>query len=1150
MKITFILLTAVALQVSAKGYTQTITLSVKNAPLEKVFESITKQSGYRFFYNEEQLQKSRPVTLTIREASVQDALNSCLKDQPLTYTIVQNVIVIKEKTGEQSINQQPEETPIFIDIKGRVLDEKGEPVAGATVTIKGTKIATSTNSNGEFSLSAVDDGAVLVFTSVNMEPFELKVDGKTEVTVAMKTKITTLSDVSVQVNTGYQIIPKERSTGSFVIIDNKTLNQQVSTDVLSRLEAVANGLYVDRISTTPGIRIRGLSTINGPKDPLVIVDNFPYEGDITNINPNDVENITILKDAAAASIWGTRAGNGVIVITTKKGKFNQPLSVEFNTNLKIANEPDLFNLKRMSSGEIIDVEQFLFQNKYDFSDTSNSNRPPFSPVYEILFSEMKGVITPAEAAAKINALRNTDVRNDFAKYFYQKAINQQYSIMLRGGAEKFAWIFSGGYDKNVDVLDANYKRLNVRWRSTMRPVKNLEIHAGMTYTNVESKKGKPGYSEISFYQGHLFQYAQLANTAGDRLPMIKDYRQTYIDTAGNGKLLDWRYYPLEDHKYVHSSSKLNDVLLNVCIEYKIVKGLSIDFKYQYENQQINGRTMQDENSYFVRNLINRYSQINQTTGLVTRIVPLGRILDLANTSLNSHSGRGQINYELKLLKHEINAIAGGEIRNRITTDNGNRLYGYNHDKLTFANMDYVTQYPNYISGTVSPIFNNDFIEGRENRYVYVFANAAYTYDQKYTVTVSARRDASNLFGVNTNDKWKPLWSTGLAWDISKEPFYKTSIFPYLRIRATYGYCGNVEPNRPAVTTIRYAGTSPFTNSPWAQFDNYYNPELTWETSAQFNIGLDFEIKNRILSGSIEYYRKKNTDLFGPKPLDYTTGITNITANVASMKGYGLDVGLNSRNIDRKIKWVTNLNFSYYKDRVTSYYLSSDQGSNFVEASNISGIEGKPVYSILSYRWAGLDPATGDPQGFFGGQVSKNYNELTGSLTTIDDLVYHGPGSPTFYGTLGNTVSWRNLSISVAITYRLGYYFHRESISYAGVFNSLAGHSDFAERWQKPGDEQLTNVPSMVYPLAASRDDFYRNSEALVTRADHVRLQYINVGYELNKSQWEQNPFKNIQVYFVANDLGIIWRANKQKIDPDFRILPPSTNFSIGVRTQF
>src|SRR5258705_1410692 len=446
MKIAAILLTVFCIHAGANGYTQGITLSVKNAKLEKVFEEIQKQAGDQFVYKWEILSEAKPVDVQVKNALLKDVLDLCFKDQPLSYTIIDNIIVISRKEKKESgdgvniINS--------IDVRGRVTNEKGEAIAGATVTIKGTNKLTTTNENGEFFLEKIDENATLRFTSVNIEPYEISVNGRTYLTINAKTKITTGEAVVVEANTGYQKVEPNKINGSVVVIDNKTLNQQTGPNILQRLDGITSGLYfnvgknINISQGTTNISIRGLSTINGPLDPLVVMDNFPYEGDINNINPNDVENITVLKDASATSIWGARAGNGVIVITTKRGKFNQKLSIGFNSNLIVTKKTDLFSLPQMSIPDYIDVEELIFKKGY-FDAQINSLSSYYlalPPAVEVFLKRRNRLISASDSTRQIDALKRIDSREQYDKYFNHHAVLQQYSLNIKGGSDNHNWV--------------------------------------------------------------------------------------------------------------------------------------------------------------------------------------------------------------------------------------------------------------------------------------------------------------------------------------------------------------------------------------------------------------------------------------------------------------------------------------------------------------------------------------------------------------------------------------------------------------------------------------------------------------------------------------------------------------------------------------
>lgn len=1029
------------------------------------------------------------------------------------------------------------------------------PIAGLSLMLLAEGTLLTSDESGYIGFSANKKSYKIRLSHVGYveQKFTLTLP-QNEFTIYMQPRLNILEEVTV--STGYQTISKERATGSFVLLDQKTLNQQVSTDILSRLENITNGLIVDRKSSaTPKITIRGIGTILGNREPLIILDNFPYQGNIDNLNPNEVESITVLKDAAAASIWGARAGNGVIVITTKKALNNMPLMIELNTNVTIADKPNLFSLPKMSAASTIEVEQMLYDKGYFTSTINAANKPAISPVLELLLAKTNGGISASELQAKLAELSNHDVRNDYLRYQYQHPVNRQIALNLRAGNDKVAWGFSTGYDANTTNLSGSYRRLNLNLKNTLNLGKRFSLNSSVRYTGNNMLAGKLGYGELTPDSREQSPYTFLADANGNPLPVVNNYRLSYLATAGNGKLLDWSYYPLLDDQYNHRAINTMDLLANLAAKYKILSGLDFSMQYQFERQEANNRNLYDADSYFARNLTNVYTQIS-SSGAVAYKVPKGGILDLNQATLKTNNLRGQLYYDKTFGKHSITALAGTELQEASNESNGNRNYGYDDRTLAYSPVDYTTTYPSFVSAGSSYISQGELsgYNSTLNRYVSLYSNASYTFDKRYQLTLSARKDAANLFGLLSNEKWKPLWSAGVAWEVTNEHFYNGTLFNTLRLRATFGFSGNVDPARTAVTTITHQGTSPYTQTSFARFNQYTNPELRWEKIATTNLAIDFGLLNNRISGSLELYRKHATDLYGRTPVDYTgINVSRLIKNVAEISGKGLDFSLKTINTQGTLNWASDFNFNLYQDQVLDYYQSTDQASSFTTGGQtLTGLVGKPVYSILSYAWAGLDPDTGDPMGYFQGAPSKDYLALTGTATTIKDLIYSGPAMPTVYGTLGNSFTYKALSLQVRLSYKLGYFFRRPSINYSSLFSNGIGHSDYESRWTQRGDERHTNIPSVVYPAVQRREIFYSSTEVLVEKGDHVRLAFINLSYELQPSILKRLPVKKLSLYANAANLGILWRANRKGIDPDYRIgnLSNPSTYSIGLKTSF
>ncbi|MDE3253362.1 MAG: TonB-dependent receptor, partial [Bacteroidota bacterium] len=738
---------------------------------------------------------------------------------------------------------------------------------------------------------------------------------------------------------------------------------------------------------------------------------------------------------------------------------------------------------------------------------------------------------------------------------YSPAVLQQYALNLRGGSQNISWLLSGGYDHNISDLSATLRRISLRSENTIRFSAALQLTAGLSYSSNNSVSGQNDYGSLTSGNGtSLYPYAQLADDNGNPLPLNKGYRQAYLDTVGQGKLLDWKYYPLEDYKHSLSTENRNDWMAFANLNYQFSKDWKAELQYRYENQGNITEILSDKESFFTRNLINNFTQLNYTTGDKTYKIPVGGILDQTNTSMQAMNYRAQFQYNRSWKKHRLSGLIGAEIREVNTNSNTYRTYGYNPDNLTHGNVDYTSTYPQLVTGFSSFIPNNNFFSSLSNRYVSTYANLVYTYLDKYTFSASGRRDASNIFGVNTNQKWNPLWSAGFSWNLSNEKFYNLSWLPYCKLNLSYGYSGNIDPNQSAVTTIMYQSTSPYTRSPMATISKYGNPDLRWEKSGQLNIRLEFKTTRNRLGGTIEYYSKTGKDLYGLTPIDYTGVISStLVKNTASMKGSGWDIEVNSLNMDGKFKWQTTLLWNTAQNTVTDYYTNTARASAYILGSGVyslSPLQGYPVYSVFSYPFAGLDPQTGNPQGILNHQLSTNYTALISD--SLQNAVYNGSAVPVSQVAVRNTFSIGRFSLAVNIIGKFGYYFRRSTIDYLNLFNNGSGHADFANRWQNPGDELITTVPSMVYPLVSNRDVFYKGSEPLVEKGDHIRLQYITLSYEYTPRRRTLSPFKHVRVFVNASNLGILWRANSEKLDPDYldNTIPPSASFSAGCNLSF
>ncbi len=1158
---------------SPKISAQNVNISISQQPIGKALDILQQQTGYLFFYEKDLLKDAPTVSLTIKNRPLKETLDLLFKSQPFKYEIVGKTVVVRKKESAPPSSKNVEKEKITVN--GTVLNDDGLPLAGASVLVKGKATVTITDSDGTFALRDINEEAILVFSYIGYQTTEA-IAGRS-MTVKLRIGSTSLTEVAV-VSTGYQTIPKERTTGSFVQIDNELLNRRVGTNILDRLDGVTSGLIFNKNAQTTnenmGISIRGRSTIdnNVNANPLVVIDNFPYEGNINNINPNDVESITVLKDAAAASIWGARAGNGVIVITTKKGRYNKPLSIDFNTNVTIGAKPDLFYSQNfLNSSDFIEVENYLFDRGFYDADINSISKNTVSPVVEILAQKRSGAISTETASNRLAALRQLDVRNDYDKYIYRKSVKQQYSLNLNGGSSKQSYNLSIGLDNNQENLVRNdNSRFTLRSNTTLQISKNLELTLGIDYVRSTTDNNTDALAYGNFITtnptkyGTIYPYATFKDSNENNERIIIQHPASYIDAASANGFLDWSFRPLDELRLSDNISKLSNLLLKGSLRYRIIPSLSAVFQYQYEDQAISTDNYRSIETYYTRNLINRFSQRNSTTGQFTYPFPLGGILDYSTSNLSSSNYRTQLNFnkEITTIKGDLSAIAGAELREVITEGFSRLSYGYNKELGTSVlNLNYNTSYPVNPSGTATIPSPNGNLNGRTNRYISYYANMAYTHDKKYTITLSGRQDGANIFGANVNNKITPLWSAGLGWQLSNEAFYGLKWLPSLKLRATYGYNGNVY-NASAYLTFLTTLTNNLTGLRYALLGNPPNPELKWERVKNINLGIDFATAGNRIEGTLELYKKQGLDLIQNTPLAPSTGFSTFKGNAASTMTNGIDLTLNTRNTVGTVQWQTNFLFSYLKDKIT-FLDNKYTAANLVTAvgqlnarippTTLFASVGRSLFGVYSYQWGGLDATNGNPQGYLNGNISTDYLAILNAATP-DNLIYHGSARPTIFGAIRNSISYKKLTFSANITYKFGYYFRKNTTSgdYSNLFSLANSNSDFAKRWQKPGDERTTNVPSLVYPVNNNRTTFYQNTNIHVAKGDHIRLQDITLSYDIDKTVWSKIPFNNVRLYIYCNNLGILWKANKVGIDPDYVVVgsfPNPRTVSIGLKTS-
>ena len=1026
-----------------------------------------------------------------------------------------------------------------------------KPISGVTVLDNNDQIIGRSNNAGIIYLPGRYMNQVIKITHISYE--------RQEITITENNRTISLIPVStiieeVVINTGYQKIPKDRSAGSFTVVEQKDLERTVANNVIAQLEDIVPGLQFDRrqsdgSNTSNGLalRLRGISTINSDSSPLIVLDNFPYEGSIEDINPNDVESVSFLKDATAASIWGARAANGVIVITSKNGKPNTS-QINYSSTFKQINVPDLYYDRAfIPSPEFIELETWLFnQNYYNARENSNA-KTVLSPAIELLIKKRDNPLLTNEVDNQLAEMAKYDIRRQMMDHWYRRGNWGQHFASISKGNH----YFSSGHNHSQSSNISEYsKRYTLTARNSFQLFPNINFSSAISWSN--STDNQSGLNlGIQNYP-----YNRLLDDNGNPAEIFASYRDSYKKEQMVAGLLDWVYKPLEELDRNSTKGTNIQLLANLNLNAKLYKGLTADLMYRYTLIDGEERAEYLPDSYYIRNLVNRYTQADGT-----QVFPYNGQLRLNQNRAKGNDIRAQLTYINTISSSiELSSIAGFERRELIGQNSVSSFYDYDRATLSFNNQhNYTTRYPVRPTGTALLSTPVSALDKTVDRYLSYYANGSVRFNDLYTLTGSIRWDASNLFGVKTNQKGVPLWSLGAAARLSELITGRLSWLDDLKLRASYGFNGNVNTNASSFM-VGFFGQNSESQTTYVDIRNPGNPQLKWEKVAVWNTGLDFSLLNNRINGSIDVYHKNAQDLLGQLTTDPTNGFIMTTAqfnnliNYANMKVNGVDLHLNSINSAGKFKWSTQYIVGTVSNKVTEYDAEQFTGNNLQGILGLP-LSGKIVQQGVSYDalyrlpWHGLNPENGNPLILLENEKSEDYTAYVNQLS-VEQLLSDKSQVPTFYGSIRNTLSYANLELSFNISWKAGYSFLRSTVLYNTLYASNTMHIDYVNRWQNPGDESSTDIPSRPLPSNSNitrRDFVYRASDALTENGAHVRLREIRLAYQFNPMI--KNHSLRTSLFIYADNLGLIWRANKNNIDPDYpsSSIIPTASVSLGCR---
>ncbi len=1019
----------------AGGSPEKITLRVTNEKLVKVLEEIKKQSGYYFIYNEKFVKDVGGISVDVKEVSLDSAMKEVLKGTGLRHRI-QDRIILLEKAPQEGVSQK------FKVIKGQVKDEDGNSLPGVTVMIKGTAIGVSTDGNGNFTLNMPEEYHVLLFSFIGMETREVKLTGtETSVNVVLKMSVGQLDEVIV--STGYSQTTQKRTTGSVAVVGKEVFENKVPTSIEQLLQGQVAGVSIVAKSGRPGesakIRIRGTNTLSGDAEPLWVVDGVPLQRNISSIqkgqikagdfndifangiagiNPNDIESITILKDASAAAIYGSRAAGGVIVVTTKRGKVGK-MAISYSANFSMVMKPqrdgDLMNSK-----EKLAWEQELWDD-FSADGFTNGTYYPVVGIVGMLRANKLGKdgkvwtdedfepMSASEQDAYIADLSKTTT-NWFDELF-RTSFSMNHYLSLSGGSDMATYYLSFGYSKDNGILrQTSYDRYSVSTKVNLKPHERVSVAFGVDLSQQKS--------DGSSLNVNPFQYAYFANPYEKPYNEDGSYRPDYTYynlnqiNGGREAILPANGYNVM-REINETSSVAEDFSANLMLNLNYTISSKFRFSGMISYNFINNKSENINGPDTYAAFSDKPSQLDDWNSRRT----YGSITQMSSNNTN-YSARGQISYsDIFNSIHRVSVLAGAELRGSKGKTLTAKRYGY--DPVT-GNAS--TPAPEQKSDQVDYgrlVDMSNFIDGltlqsiEESRFASFYASLDYILYDKYITSLSFRTDGSNNFG--SDEQFNPTWSLGLAWHVGDE-FFMESLKPVLsrlKLSLAMGYTGNVNKTEKPELIMYYSTAYRKTDIESLRIGEVRkapNPRLRWEKTRDMKIALDFGLFDNRINGLFEAYYRLSKDLVTGVDVPYMTGFYGQGYNTSQIENKGVEATLQALVFRYKdFKFNASVNVAW-NNNVLKRYTSpiSYQTSNFV---------GYPLDAIFAGNPAGINPETG----LYKYKLRPDADILKPEdLSDVNNYIYYrGTSTAPVTGGFSFNFSYKTFTLNIGGAYSLG-----------------------------------------------------------------------------------------------------------------------------------
>lgn len=1092
MKLTVILMIIGCLQINAKSFSQSINLTGKNISLEKALTEIGNQSGYFFFYKYNQIKNAKPVTLNLKGASLEKALKESFKDQPFTYSIDNKTIVVTEAVLKPSLEITA------LDLKGKIVDEKGIALPGASVKVKNQNKATQSDVNGNFSFTGLADDDVLVITYAGFATQEVALNGRKTLTITLKESSLNLETV---VFVGYGTQQKKDVTGSVSAISAKDIQDQSVVSLDNAMAAKMAGVQVTQATGAPGggstVRIRGAGSLSAGNEPLYVVDGFPVTNDfnqrnnpLNTINPADIENIQVLKDASATAIYGSRGSNGVVIITTKSGKSGvSKMDVNITSGVQnVEKTLDVLNATEFAN-YIIESRNNAWVNSAPGRLATDPNSARLNNVMYLI-------------PAVFNDPNSLGVGTNWQNEIFRTALTNNYQLSFSGGNDKTKYFVSGGYlNQEGVVLNSDIKRYSFRLNVESQVNKRVKVGANLTPTYTFSNQT---LAEGNWQGGGIIQSALTANPALSPY----DVNGNYTKITGQGIGTSEVDNPVKiAREYFHQQGNLR-LLGTAFAEFNLAEGLNF--------KTLVGADVRN----FAEDIFNP-SIINPNSVNPTK-PSLGNNNLIENRNWLSEF---TLNYAKKVKKHSFEGLIG---------------YTAQKESLNFTSIA-GTNFPNDQIKTINAAGLISSASSRKEEWSLLsyLARLNYSFNDKYLLTATFRTDGSSRFGAD--NRWGSFPSVSLGWRASEEDFLKNvNWLSDLRFRTSYGLTGNNFISNYGAIGLTGQENYVFGNAGGVlnngiRLTNIPNSRLGWERNKQLDLGFELGLLKNRIAFTADYYNKRTSDLLLNVPVPTLTGYANALQNIGEIQNQGFEFSLTTRNTVKAFKWTTDLNFSTNNIEVLALGpdgspILARQITFAAGSTHITEIGAQPG-SFYGYKVIGVyqnaadvanNPALENASGVKTskpGQLKFADVNGDGKITT-DDRTNIGNPFPDFTYGITNNFNYKNFDFAFTLQGVQGFEVvnaaRRFYGNYAGSYNVLKSTANGWKSETDPGDGVSPQIDRNFGALGLASVINNLTSQ-FVEDGSFLRIRNITLGYNLPQSVLKNIKVANARLSFTVQN---------------------------------